>query len=105
MAADTGLSVSAVRHAMEVLVKWQLLRRVRGNLYVVNWVSERPITTPAKRQRQVNQQEQQAAAAAINRQNSEQLSKERHEFIKHFEESNEARKKFEANFKNKLKKI
>jgi len=44
MAADTGLSFSATRHAIKVLQKYNLATIVNGRLTVRKWVSPAPIS-------------------------------------------------------------
>ena len=75
MAADTGLTISAVRHAMRVLEKWSLLKRYRGKLYVRNWCEEQPITTPARRTRKAKADQAEQNLIEIHRQHQEQLEK------------------------------
>lgn len=75
MALDTGLTISAVRHAMRVLEKWSLLKRHRGKLYVRNWCDEQPITTPAKRARKAKAEQSEQSLLEIHRQHQEQLEK------------------------------
>lgn len=99
MAADTGLTISAVRHAMKVLEKWSLLKRHRGKLYVRNWCEEQPITTPAKRARKSKQQQQLETAAAIQRENQERRDQERREYLENFDEAQTAMAKFNSNHK------
>lgn len=97
MAADTGLTISAVRHAMRVLERWSLLKRHRGKLYVRNWCEEQPITTPAKRARKSRQQQQLETAAAIQREDQERRDLERKEYLENFDKAEAARLRFEAN--------
>ena len=63
IAADTGLSVSAARNALQQLTKWQLLSRT-GDIWTVRkWVPEQTITTRSKSVRK--QQADEAAAKRI----------------------------------------
>ena len=48
LAADTGLTVAAVRNAVRQLQKWKLLARVDDMWVVRKWVPEQPITTRDK---------------------------------------------------------
>lgn len=73
IAQDTQLTLSAVRHALKVLERYQLVKRWRGRLYVRTWVDEQPITTPAKRARKAKQEDAERALAAENRRHNEQL--------------------------------
>lgn len=41
LSADTGVSVSAVRHALKVLEKLQLIRRKGRSTYVRKWIAEK----------------------------------------------------------------
>lgn len=44
LAAETGLTVSATRHALKVLEKWDMIRRIKGVWYVRKWVPMQAIT-------------------------------------------------------------
>ena len=99
MAVDTGLTISAVRHAMRVLEKWSLLKRYRGKLYVRNWCDEQPITTPAKRARKSKQQQQLETEVAIQRDAQERRAQERREYLENFDEAQAAMAKFTYNHK------
>ena len=48
LAADIGLTLSSVRHAINVLVKWHMLNRKEDTWIVRKWCQEQPITTRAK---------------------------------------------------------
>lgn len=50
LAADTGLTVSAVRHATAVLERCALVERKEGTLKVKKWLPEKPITARTKSQ-------------------------------------------------------
>lgn len=62
MAADIGITMSALRHAIKRLEGVGLVKRYRGKLYVRTWVEEQAITTPAKRARRKREEDQQTAA-------------------------------------------
>ena len=75
MASEVGCTMSALRHALRQLEKWQLVRRYRGKLYVRNWCEERPITTPARRARKAKAEQSEQSLIEIHRQHQEQLEK------------------------------
>lgn len=67
MAADTGLTVGAVRNALQVLTTCHLATKYRGSLYVRTYVQEDTITKPsrkAKTQEQAHREAQQQALEA-----------------------------------------
>lgn len=64
MASDVGVTLSALRHALRVLGKYDLVRRHRGKLYVRNFVGEQAITTPRKRAKKAQEAQEQEAARA-----------------------------------------
>lgn len=71
LAADTGLTVSATRHALAVLTKARLIAKV-GDIWAIRkWVSEQPIMTRPKTAKQ------QAADAEKARQKAEREARER----------------------------
>ena len=73
LAADVGLTVGAVRHALEQLQKYQMLTR-RGDLWQVRkWVYEQPITTRAKTAKQQAAISQQAALKKAREEREQQL--------------------------------
>lgn len=77
LAADTGLTVSAVRHAIKILTKWQMIKQ-HGSVYQVRkFVTEQPITTRAKTAKQQQQLEKEAAAARERREREHQAELER----------------------------
>lgn len=83
LATSSGLTVSATRHAVAVLVKWKLLR-VKGSIYRVRKYVEEGTITPRARTRKAAQQAENAkieAADAMTREQSEQQSKEELESI------------------------
>ena len=57
LAAETGLSLAAVRNALRQLEKWQMVKRDNDILYVRKWVPEQAIS-----KRQTSARQQQAAA-------------------------------------------
>ena len=75
MASEVGCTMSALRHALRQLEKWQLVRRYRGKLYVRNWCEEQPITTPAKRTRKAKADQAEQSLIEIHRQHQEQLER------------------------------
>ena len=75
LAADTGLTLSATRHALGTLLKAQLIAR-QGTVWLVRkWIPEQAITPRAKTARQ----QQQIEAAAQRR--KEQEERDRQEAI------------------------
>lgn len=44
MAADIGVSMSALRHALAVLAKAKLIQRRQGRLYVAKWLPEQRVS-------------------------------------------------------------
>lgn len=71
LAAETGLSVAAVRNALRILEKWQLVKRQGEILNVRKWVPEQTIS-----KRQPSARQQQAAALKATRE-MEQEQRER----------------------------
>ena len=69
IAAGTGLTKSAVEHALAMLTKWKVARRYRGALYVATMVPERPITKPKSRK---NQEREKAIAEERERRDQEE---------------------------------
>ena len=55
LAAQVGLTVAAVRHALGVLEKWKLLQRTGSYYQVRKWVPEQTITIRAKTAKQQQQ--------------------------------------------------
>lgn len=64
LAADTGLTVSAVRHAINILVKWRMLIRKDNTWIVRKWCQEQTITTRAKSSRDAKKKAQEQAVVA-----------------------------------------
>lgn len=64
LAADTGLTLSSVRHAINVLVKWRMLIRKDGTWFVRKWCQEQTITTRAKSSREAKKKAQEQAIIA-----------------------------------------
>lgn len=68
MAADIGVSMSALRHALTVLSKAKLIQRRQGRLFVAKWLPEQKVTKrrgtqlDAKTQAAVNEVYQAMAA-------------------------------------------
>lgn len=61
LAADSGLTVSAVRHAINVLLKWRMLIRKDDAWIVRKWCQEQPITTRAKSSKEAKKKAQEQA--------------------------------------------
>ena len=100
MAADTGLTMSAVRHAMSVLEKWSLLKRYRGKLYVRTWCEEQPITTPAKRASKAKAVRAEDQAWLIREEQERQRAAERQTFLDNYEESKIAAERVASRFRD-----
>lgn len=56
LARDTGVTVSACRHALKLLMSAGLLTRTAGIWTVKKWVEEQQITTRAKTKRDMQEQ-------------------------------------------------
>ena len=77
LATSSGLTVSATRHAVKILVKWKILR-VKGSIYRVRKYIEEGTITPRARTRKAAQVAENAkieAADAMTREQSEEQSK------------------------------
>lgn len=66
LAADTGLSVSAVRNAVKQLIKWRLLELQNGIYKVTKWVPEQTISSRPKTSKQQRADELAAERARQN---------------------------------------
>lgn len=75
MADGAGVTLSALRHALRQLEKYQLVKRYRGKLYVRTWVEERPITTPSKRARKAKAEQAEQTRADEHRRHQEELER------------------------------
>lgn len=56
LASDTGITVSATRHALRILTQAGLLTRTGMIWMVTKWVAEQSITTRAKTKREMQEQ-------------------------------------------------
>lgn len=56
LAAETGITKSAVENALRQLKKFDLVRKNRGRLYVRTWAPEQPITKPKRRAQEIKDQ-------------------------------------------------
>lgn len=72
LACDTGLTVSATRHALGQLEKARLLARQGPFFFVRKWIVEQPITARAK----TAKQQKQIETAARRQQENEQRERE-----------------------------
>lgn len=61
LAADSGLTLSQVRHAINVLIKWRMLLRKDDAWIVRKWCQEQPITTRAKSSKEAKKRSQEQA--------------------------------------------
>lgn len=73
LAAQTGLTLSATRHAVAVLIKWRLLLHRKSYFKVVKFIEEKEITPRAKTRKQ---QQQQQARQQQRQDQAEQETKE-----------------------------
>lgn len=82
LAAETGLTLTAVRHALRMLDKWQLVKRQGEMLNVRKWVPEQAIS-----KRQPSARQEQAAALKASRE-MEQEQREREAEIERIRREN-----------------
>lgn len=67
LANDAGLTVSATRHALRMLKRYQMVNIGKGAMAVRKWCPEQPISTRAKQAKQQQQMDRDQAAAAERR--------------------------------------
>lgn len=79
LARDTGVTVSACRHAIKLLTAAGLLTRTAGTWTVKKWVEEQTITTRAKTKRDM-QEHIQALERKVHQDKLQQASEERRTF-------------------------
>lgn len=80
LAADTGISISAVRHAIRMLERWQMLIR-HGNVWTVRkWCKEQPITTRLRAEKNARRKAQEEEAAVARRQQEAKEEEERRRY-------------------------
>lgn len=79
LARDTGVTVSACRHAIKLLTAAGLLTRTAGTWIVKKWVEEQQITTRAKTKRDMQEQIQ-ALERKVHQDKLQQASEERRTF-------------------------
>lgn len=79
LARDTGVTVSACRHAIKLLMGAGLLTRTAGTWTVKKWVEEHQITTRAKTKRDMQEQIQ-ALERKVHQDKLQQASEERRTF-------------------------
>lgn len=79
LARDTGVTVSACRHAIKLLMGAGLLTRTAGTWTVKKWVEEQQITTRAKTKRDMQEQIQ-ALERKVHQDKLQQASEERRTF-------------------------
>lgn len=85
LAADTGLTLSQVRHAIKVLFKWRMLIRKEDTWIVRKWCQEQTITTRAKTAKDAKKKAQEQAVIEERerqRQLDEEERRRRHELTK-----------------------
>lgn len=64
LAADSGLTLSQVRHAIKILIKWHMLIRKDNTWTVRKWCQEQTITTRAKSSKEAKKRAQEQAVVA-----------------------------------------
>lgn len=64
LAADSGLTLSQVRHAIKILIKWHMLIRKDNTWTVRKWCQEQTITTRAKSSKEAKKNAQEQAVIA-----------------------------------------
>lgn len=79
LARDTGVTVSACRHAIKLLMSSGLLTRTAGTWTVKKWVEEQQITTRAKTKRDMQEQIQ-ALERKMQQEKLQKASEEREAF-------------------------
>lgn len=82
LAADVGISVSATRHALKLLLRYKMIAQGTTAYSVRKWCEEQPISTRRKSQQLQAQQDQQQAAAKERK----DLAKRQREDRKYFED-------------------
>lgn len=79
LARDTGVTVSACRHAIKLLTAAGLVTRTAGTWTVKKWVEEQQITTRAKTKRDMQEQIQ-ALERKMHQDKLQKASEEREAF-------------------------
>lgn len=85
LAEETGITKSATEHALRQLVRWQLARRTRGKLYVVNWWPEQPITKPKRKAQEVKEQAIALEREAKNREREAEVQRSKENVVSYEE--------------------
>lgn len=80
LAAEVGLTISATRHALKMLLRYKMIAQGKGCYSVRKWCEEQPITTRAKSTRQQQQAAQQDAAAKERRARAKEQREDRRYF-------------------------
>lgn len=77
LAAQSGLTLSATRHAIQLLIKWRLLLHRKSYFKVVKYVEEPPITPRArtKKAQEAKNRADQDAARQANQEQAEDKEK------------------------------
>lgn len=89
MAYDSGLSVSAVRHALKVLEKNGLLSKRQGRLYVTKFVVEKTITKRARKAKEIDPKSVENTSQMPE---TTPLADRARQFIEHFRKTEKAAK-------------
>lgn len=79
LAAQTGLTLSATRHAIQLLIKWRLLQHRKSYFKVVKFIEESSITPRAKTKKaqEAKNRADQDAANQANQDRHEEQEKEK----------------------------
>lgn len=97
LARDTGVTVSACRHALKLLMSAGLLTRTAGTWTVKKWVEEQQITTRAKTKRDMQEQIQ-ALERKMQQEKLQKQSEERQNFDYDDPQSKEAYERIKKKF-------
>lgn len=97
LARDTGVTVSACRHAIKLLTAAGLLTRTAGTWTVKKWVEEQQITTRAKTKRDMQEQIQ-ALERKMQQEKLQKQSEERQNFDYDDPQSKEAYERIKKKF-------
>lgn len=77
LAADTGLTESATRHALAMLQKAKLIARKDGYWAVRKWIAEQPISARAKSKRAAQLESERAAREAADSKRDAEIQAQR----------------------------
>lgn len=77
LAAAVGITESATRHALSVLVNAKLIARKDCYWYVRKWIAEQPISARAKSKRAAAMEQERAAREAADQQRDAEITQQR----------------------------